>query len=284
MLRVFLATSGVFALAPRKALAVLVLVGVGCGSEAAVPLCDGSQGLTLRVFVSGNPGQEVLGSAVRVENGYPSFAVDGQCRYFISGGWGVNAQGRDEGWRQGMVDAALRGKLERMAGMEDLRTLNDCGSSELIDSGPLVIANTRSSLRCTGSQGRRVTAVFDAVDPALWAQGAPLDQALHITAWEGLGGRALEARYAWPNELALQDYFEADTNVFFEEPVGNSRLVPATDAGPLRSLRERYLSDTRGMPSLDGIPVRDGDLSAAVFVRDALPYEDERGLWPLPGE
>lgn len=122
---------------------------------------------------------------------------------------------------------------------------------------------------------------------ALWAQGDPLNQALHITAWAGTGGADLEL-YPWPNELALQDYYFApDTKVFFEEPVGNSKLVPAAEAAHLRSLRERYLGETRGLPNLyspDGIPVTDGELSGRVFLRDALPYEDERGLWPLPGE
>ena len=38
------------------------------------------------------------------------------------------------------------------------------------------------------------------------------------------------------------------------------------------------------MNRVEGIPVTDGATSATLFMRDALPYEDEHGLWRLPGE
>jgi hypothetical protein len=63
--------------------------------------------------------------------------------------------------------------------------------------------------------------------------------------------------------------------------------VLAADATPLRELRERYLSDSRINPlryDQAGIPVTDGTLIARVFMRDALPYENDEGLLPLPGQ
>jgi hypothetical protein len=50
--------------------------------------------------------------------------------------------------------------------------------------------------------------------------------------------------------------------------------------------RKAFLSDLarRAMQELDGIPLTDGEGFARVFMRDALPYEDDRGCWPLPGE
>src|SRR5262245_20404170 len=60
-----------------------------------LPLCTGSARLALRVFYAGG-GLAATGGTVRLENGYPSFAVDGQCRYFMSGGW-QSSSGRNEG-------------------------------------------------------------------------------------------------------------------------------------------------------------------------------------------
>jgi hypothetical protein len=98
-----------------------LLLGSGCSSEAAtVPLCDGSTNLTLRIFHGGQSSRGYLGSGVREENGHPSFAVDGQCRYFISGGWVADQQSRDLGWREGVVSNDLRRALEARAGAEDL--------------------------------------------------------------------------------------------------------------------------------------------------------------------
>jgi hypothetical protein len=68
------------------------------------------------------------------------------------------------------------------------------------------------------------------------------------------------------------------------EPIGRSKKVVAADAAPLRAIREEYLSDTRpgDLYAADGIPITDGVISATMFLRDALPYEDERGILPLP--
>jgi hypothetical protein len=269
---------------------VSLLAGAGCGSDADAPapvvrLCDGSANLTLRIFFSGG-GQEVPGSEVRRENGYPSFAVDGQCQYFMSGDWLEQRQGRDLGWRQGLVDDELRRTLEAKAGAEDLKgTYDDCGSGSPIPDAPAaIVANARSSMTCSGDGSAGVGAVFAVIRQharQLWTDGQPLDGDLRITVRELSGSNS--PPYRWPSGLALGDYFEPDWAKLLP---GTSKLVTAADAVPFRALREQYLHDTEPgiLYTTEGIPVTDGEMSATMFMRDALPYEDERGLLPLPGQ
>jgi hypothetical protein len=256
----------------------------GCGSDApAVPLCDGSAGLTLRVFSEG--GGPYLGPAVREENGNPSFAVDGQCQYFISGNWSESgAPSNDYGWRQGSVDKDFRRTLERMIGVEDLSTINDCNAySTLFDAPSLVVANARSSLICPAQWGRKVSAVFEAIEHSsrrLWLDGQPLDQDLHVVVWEADYRNDLPT-YSWPSVLSLRDYVVPA----FDSSA--SKRVTAADAEPLRQLREKYLRDIRELAAHHdggGIQVSDGEIYARLFMRDALPYENETGRWPVPAQ
>ena len=268
--------------------AMAIAVG-GCGAAEAprVPLCDGSEGLTLRVFVAGPPGREGRGGAVRIENGFPSFAVDGQCRYYIGGGWGATLQdqGRDQGWREGVLDAELRESLEQTAGYEDLQEINDCGANDVDDTSHLIVANSRSSLRCSGEQGKRVTAIFQLVEGharKLRETGHPREGAMHVVAGSSEYFPGPYPVYPWPTGLILRDYFNDEaTNSDFA--IGYSKLASGTDASQLRSAREAYLIDTAPGTSVayygSGIPMTDGELDAQVFLRDALPYENARGLW-----
>jgi hypothetical protein len=272
---------------------VSLLAGAGCSSEAddpppAVPLCDGSTHMTLRVFYEGG-GQDYLGGAVRLENGHPSFVVDGQCQYFMSGGWLEQRQSRDVGWRQGIVPDDLRRALEDSAGMEDLTSAFGCSGAGGLDAPSVIVANTRSSVVCPGDgigPVREAIAVIRQRARDLWAAGRPLDGDLHVNVRE-VTGLEPERRWPWPSELVLRDYLEPDSLVSaLEHPEGQRRRVAALDAIQLRVVREQYLRDTEAGISYQaaGIPVTDGELSAALFMRDALPHEDERGILPLPGD
>ena len=270
--------------------ATALLTGAACNSDAgapvpAVPLCDGSERLTLRVFLAGQSGHEVLGSAVRIENGFPSFAVDGRCNYFMSGGWLEDKQARDYGWRRGTVSDELRGVLEARAGADDLVSAYDCSGPLAADASPAIVANSRSLVACPDGVGA-MRAVMTAIRQRardLWATGRSLEGDLRVTITQEHGLEPPQ-RYPWPRTLALVDYLEPDLNAFVAEPVGRSKRVAASDAAPLRAIREQYLLDTR--PGIlyvgAGIPITDGETSATMFLRDALPYEDDRGILPLP--
>jgi hypothetical protein len=189
------------------------------------------------------------------------------------------------------VDDELRRTLENTFGAEDLSSLNDCDSTNPVaDISTLIFANARSVLACSRLQGPRVTRMFGVIEERameLRAQGRPLDQDLWLTAWAGFDRADPPPPYSWPDGLALRDYYVADPAMFVFDAVGFSKRVPAAEAAPLRAMRERYLSDMQAAPQRydgEGIPVSDGELAGRVFMRDALPYEDESGLWPLPGE
>jgi hypothetical protein len=259
-------------------------LGLACGSRAddvpEVPVCDGSEALTLRVFYT--VGGQELGARVRTENGYMSFAVDGQCQYFISGGWSGEPLARDEGWRHGSLDPDLRRSLEQQT--DPVALGNECEPGSIPDASALVVASPLASSSCVG-QGPRATALlatFREWKARLWRDAVPMDQDLHLVAWEEAPREEIQP-YAWPSPLPLRDYIDLDRTW----AAGRSKRISAADAAPLRALRERYLSDVRAtrLPGDgSGIPVIDGDLSARLFMRDALPYEDDRGLWPLSGE
>lgn len=271
---------------------VFLLAATSCSSDAdapaaTVPLCDGSSSLTLRIFYVGQSGREVWGSAVRIENGFPSFAVDGQCNYFMAGGWLEDKQARDHGWRRGLVSDDLRRALEARAGAEDLASAYACSGSGGADAPPVIVANARSSVICFSdvdeSVGEALTVIRQRAGE-LWAAAQPLDGDLRVTVRQA-SGLEPPRRYPWPGGLALGD-FELDSGSLYLEPEGRSKSVSAADAPPLRAIREQYLIDTRPgvLYDAEGIPIIDGETPATMFMRDALPYEDERGLLPLPEE
>lgn len=269
------------------------LLAMGCGSEIPlIPLCDGADALTLRIFSPPQPEREFLGGGVRIENGYPSFAVDGQCRYYISGGWrGEDSRmGRDVGWRTGHLSDDLRRSLEEIAGSEDLaERYPTCVVDGTHDAVDIVVANSGSAVRCVQSGNAGVRDVFEFVNERaqrLRDGGEPVSGHLHVTAWGGLTRAERPEPYEWPPELVLADYFEADATVYAATSDGLSQRVSGSEAAPLRQLRERYLNDLQSRPpsayDAEGIPITDGNLVARLFMRDALPYEDENGVWPIP--
>jgi hypothetical protein len=187
-----------------------------------------------------------------------------------------------------MLDDDLRRRLERMAHVEDLRSDGCAPSAGSFDRTLLVVADAQSLVGCS-AQDSAVSDVFEVVGAQagrLWADGQPLDGGLRITASADSDRADPPRPYPWPSELALSEFYEDPTAAALGA-IGRSKLVSAADAPPLRALRDQYLKDfaatLQGYDS-EGIPVIDGTLSARLFMRDALPYEDPQGLWPLPGQ
>ena len=112
-----------------------------------------------------------------------------------------------------------------------------------------------------------------------------MDGALHIDAvvapYDPSGS---PAAYAWPSATPLSDFLldpgPGGTNLMSP---GISKLVddPGSTSA-LRTLRGQYVADRDAQPGLytswDGLKATDGVSTSLVYMRDAIPYEDARGL------
>jgi len=295
-----------------RLIVVCLLASVGCGGSpagvAATPeagppaeaattaegattpanICDGAPALKLRVFVEPQNARELRGSIVRVENGSPSFMVDGSCTYWMSGGWVEDALSRDLGWRTGQLDASLQQELERAIPVASLGDLEDCVSNAgSFDMSTRSFRAATSRARCIQG-GPRFEAAWSFIQSHsadLWAQAVPLDGRMRVEAVPPTSGDDSKT-YAWPvgeqlSAFLLPQTSEANDLSFVS---GVSRLITdLTASKQLRLLRDQYISDRRAAPGLfhDGQQMTDPSSTALVYLRDELPYEDSRGLLPF---
>lgn len=253
------------------------------GSVNRQPLCDGAQHLRLWVLVQ--PGNELAGSEVRVENGSPFLTVDGTCNYWIGGGWADDALSRDRPLRTGKMSDADAKALEESLPLDDVTSLADCPPPQpgVFDYGTLVIRTAMAAATCS-TTGARFDAAWTTVRTtanALWANGTPMDGALHVSAAPmGASASTTPAPYAWPIAAPLSSFVLSAGDLYM---TGVSRIVDDPDsAGRLRALRDQYLADRTAQPGLyanwDGLAVTDQSATVFVYMRDAIPYEDARGL------
>ena len=110
-----------------------------------------------------------------------------------------------------------------------------------------------------------------------------MDGPLHVSA---VGPTALPPTstsppaYAWPISPPLASFILESSDW---SQRGVSHLVDDPDAArQLRTMRDQYLADRTAQPGLyvnwDGLFAADQSTMAIVYVRDAIPYEDARGL------
>lgn len=258
------------------------------GSDAATvrqPLCDGVQHLRIAVaYVGGGPPPP--GSTVRSENGYSLFAVDGTCSYFIAGGWTDAPSGTDFPVRTGKLSDADARVLEDALPLGDNGALGGGCAPAVIPDAPDRVIRTETAPDPCGqlplSSAARMR--FDAawmtvgtIGGRLWEDGTPMDGALHVSAVP-TSAASRPTVYAWPIALPLSG-FVINSSDWYKS--GVSRLVddPAA-ARQLRALRDQYLSDQAELPGGFGgdMQATDQSITAVVYMRDAIPYEDARGL------
>jgi hypothetical protein len=271
--------------AARDAAAETVLIG------PTHSLCDGNAVMRLRVFVEAQPGREMRGSKVRVENGIKSFALDGMCSYWISGGWNSldGSLSRDRGWRTGTLTVEFKNALDRVFGFDDLGPLADCvPEAGLFDASVRTVRSERSAARC-GTKGTLFDAAWMAIEARgaeLWASAKPMNGGIRLVAVEApIDGPPLAIPYSWPSSQPM-DTFMIDGQAASDNLSGMSKLVSEPEEARIfRALRDQYLSDRDATPGVygnwDGLKVNDGQRAAWLYMRDALPYEDEQGLLPF---
>lgn len=296
-LRLAIVTAGVLLPACATRLKASNRDGATSPSEAASPnagveagthaICDGSPSLRLRLYHYSNPTANLRGSAVRIENGIPSFGLDGQCTYYINGGWVNGALDADLGWRYGTLPQEVLDALDAGLDLSHLEGLQDCGSSEaLFDVAPWILASAQSKAACVspGPRLSKAVALIESRALALWAGGQQMGGGIRLSAVSASDPSPI---YPWPLAAPLSDFMTGSndaSNEYGEFAVGVSHLVSGgADARLLRGLREQYLVDRTAAPGrfTDGQLMSDGKTKAFVYMRDALPYEDDRGLWPF---
>lgn len=248
-------------------------------------LCDGAAELKLRIFSAGQNDREMRGSVVRIENGAPSFGVDGKCHYFISGGWDTTTDVRNEPWREGQLDADTERALDEALPLEDIAALADCQSSDgLFDASPIVITTSSSHAACL-VPGPKFMAALDAFTSRLemlWKNAEPMKGGLWISVTQAVPGSPTTS-YDWPLKEPLNTFFvplpQAGSRVGFMDGEGHAITDP-DQAQKLRAIRRMFLDEQAAKTTArDHAPlVKEGMLSGFLYMRDALPYEDDHGL------
>jgi hypothetical protein len=251
------------------------------------PICDGSQSLRLRIYYYSNPTSNLRGSTVRIENGFPSFGLDGQCTYYLNGGWLDLPLANDLGWRYGSLPDDAREELDSGVPLSHLSDLQDClPDNGLFDVDPVVISSAESFASCRkpGPRLSKALAIVTSRAAALWTNAREMVGSIRFSAAAAADDGSI--KYQWPLAEPLAT-FVIPENVSGAEYEGFSAGVSSLVSDParalkLRQLRGDYLSDRASMPArfTDGQLMSDGITMAYVYMRDALPYEDDRGLWP----
>lgn len=254
-------------------------------TTSPVEICDGSEKLRLRFFVV--PSQVTMGGAVFIEHGNWSFAVDGKCRYWINGGFGGKPYAYGQPWRTGVLPADLLEQLRAALDLQRLEDLGNCRTSGTTwDVSWLTIRSEYSRVLCQGSEAISGSQ-FEPVWELLQGRGAEL----YLSGDDITGGvRVVAYEASFDTFSNFQDWSLTSPVSSYLVPVnlgdspGNSLLVAdPEDAERLRELRRKDLTYRASHPEYqrDGVYVADGEQYAVVYLRDALPYEDERGLWPF---
>jgi hypothetical protein len=263
-------------------------VGTGeAGTDAGVvrqPLCDGVQHLRVAMaYLGGGPGAP--GSTVRSENGYSLFAVDGICSYWIAGGWTDAPSGKDFPVRTGKLSDADARVLEDSLPRRDDGALGGGCSPGLASDAPDRVIRTEMTPDPCGQlplasaarlQFEAAWMTLRTIGGRLWEDGTSMAEALHVSAVSA--SSASRSVYAWPLALPLSG-FVIDSSDWYKS--GVSRLVDdPVAARQLRALRDQFLSDQAALPGGYGgdLLATDQNITAFVYMRDAIPYEDARGL------
>jgi hypothetical protein len=241
-------------------------------------LCDGTAELKLRLFYPAQNGREFPGAIVITENGYPAFGVDGTCHYVMSPGWDTttSADGKNVPWREGQFDADTQRAFEEALPLADLSTLQDCKSSAgLFDAAPQVVTTASSHAACLVPGPRFAAAwdVFQSRVDALWMNAEAMKGGLWISAVQ-VPDTVNGLMYDWPLPEPLTSYLVTGT-----ASGAAHRITDADQVEKLRALRLKFLEDAKMMARhYQAALVSDGTRRAQLYMRDALPYEDEHGL------
>ena len=240
-------------------------------------ICDGSSDVRLAIQVGGG-GPAAPGQAMLSENGWEFLLVDGSCV-----GWVLHGSGEP------LVRTLLSADDERQLGA----ALGLSTWSAIVPTTGGCADGPTSSYRfgeqrltgsgCGGdmhSAWAELNAAFSAQLERLATLGQPWRGDLHYVVLPEQSQNDPRAAVPWPLDTALSAVAIPEDQLF-NYHAGMSHRATGDDATKLRAIRT-----TSNMPSSDGLThdfTRVTDAGAAnyqLYVRDALPFEQDNGLLP----
>lgn len=260
------------------------------GDEGWAQICDGSDELRLAMVLGGGGSVE---NEIERELGFYYLYVLGTCEYFAlpadaGAPWPDAHTGVLELDTEEQLSRALDyGHLADIAGTWD--------TAGLADGGTLSVSDGVHTVACYGGcedgpeAAQALWSELGWID-VLWAEGEPMQGPMRVSVIGWADSIIDELPVQWP--LSAEPWSlavdgdtdpapEAGDTILIEDPV---------DVATLRELRAQYRDDE--LP--DGVPnaltayghltfTDDGGQDVfQLWMRDALPIEDEQGLIPLP--
>jgi hypothetical protein len=223
------------------------------------------------------------GQAVMYDNGALYVFVDAQCNYWVS-----NPSERWAETRTGVLDADAALQLgERLYfnAWDDLSGVWSDPTGGVFDAPVLVFDHSKHAVICKDlCDGSDVPAAVKAmrdgypiVEQELWDRGEPVVsgvRAIAVAAEPGPGIPFVD----WPLSRPISDFVRTADSIEFGE--GTLEDDPAS-ARALKELRASFLRGDHGAFVWDMLPVTSDGAYYRLYLRDVLPFEDERGLVPL---
>lgn len=260
---------------------------VGCARGPADPrlLCDGSEGPRFQAQYGGS-GQVLPGSQVLSENGHDFLVIDGQCHFWVQ-------QEAFGDVRTGTLGDAEAARLVGDLRLEEWQGIAGRYQNSLCDGpwGLYRFDSYRVSVlpTCNGADStKRVEWVRQAVRSAiesLHAAGTPAEGPVRYVLVSDPGeefppgSEAYRNAPLWPLETAAAS-LAISPMAANEYSAGQSRLSSGMDATRLRAIAVSYRGGEIGRTYYGFIPIKDGEgRSYRFFVRDAIPLENDQGLW-----
>lgn len=264
-------------------LAFLVQAGCG-GTDEPTPLCDPSDPSARRVALEARVSPERLGrgQAVLFDHGGSFLFVDDQCRYWANNPsqvWDETRSGRLE-----VEDATRLGRDLHFQAWHDLGATWTDPRGGVFDAPVLIFDDGTDAVVCVDfcdvpdvpAEVKAMRDELPIVIQELWDRGRAIVssvRAVAVPAEPGPGVPFVE----WPLARPIADFLRTDAVGFGEGTLEDD----VASAQALEDLKTSFLRGDHGAFVWDALPVTSGGAYYLLYVRDALPFEDERGLVPL---
>lgn len=249
--------------------AALILLLSACSETLEPPesLCGAADLIAMTRFAGGNVGD----AALLYENGGSYVFVDAHCNYWVNdSAW--------DGTRTGTLDltTAMRlGDALRLNMWPDF--YGQWHGSGYADAPSLVFDDSTRAIGCSAfCMGEHVPAVvqqmrdaFPLVVAELWAAGVSAPSAVRAVAFQR--DEVPNVSYVeWPLARPISDFVRMDSAY-------GEGVLEEDAAAVLKELRASFVRGDHG-PFRNTLDVTSGGSYYEVYVRDALPFEDETGI------